>query len=128
MAIRCYLFYGRLGEHLQWYHVREGGDVVSLLALDLAGGAMERVEGDDYAPPTWTTSRRPGMSAGSIEAGVPLFDSNAAGAIWVYYPTEKIEGRGWRCDMMVLGRGEVLCRAGLCFSNRFLASLFEAIK
>ena len=63
-----------------------------------------------------------------IEVGVPLFDDiKGEDVIWVYYPTEKLEGGGWRCDLMTLHGGEVLdCRAGLRFSEHFLSSLSES--
>ncbi len=45
--------------------------------------------------------------------------------IWVYYPTERLEGGGWRCDLMTFADGDLFeCRQGLCFSSRFLSSLF----
>lgn len=54
MTIRCYLFTDRKGrEYLQWYHEREGGDVVSLLVLDLTKGVMETVTDDCYGPPSY---------------------------------------------------------------------------
>lgn len=60
-----------------------------------------------------------------IELGSPLFDYLVErDVIWVYYPTERLEN-GWRCDLMTLCDGELFeCRQGLCFSDRFLSSLY----
>lgn len=69
----------------------------------------------------------------TVEAGVPLFDDNVErDAIWVYYPRERYRAAsdghgGWVCDVMTVFRGEVNCRAGLRFSDRYLSSLYEEL-
>ena len=66
------------------------------------------------------------MSA-SVELGVPLFDANDAGAIWVVIPTEDLgEGR-WRCDQVVIIEDSVHVHAGVVFTPFYLAALQSGV-
>jgi hypothetical protein len=59
----------------------------------------------------------------SVELGVPFFDANDAGVIWVVIPTEDLGGGRWRCDQVVIIEDLVQVHAGVVFTPFYLAAL-----